>query len=68
MAESNNLPCPFCGSSALTRGDDGTSTRRARKRFFICSSCGAAGPKGKTEKAALAAWNQRASEVGEARD
>lgn len=56
MAENELLPCPFCGGTALERGDP--NARLAR--WVNCKDCNA-DMVGKTLDEAIVKWNRRAS-------
>jgi hypothetical protein len=48
------LPCPFCS-------DGGDVWQPARLEVIRCSSCGAEGPRGKTDDEIVRLWNARAT-------
>lgn len=50
-----NLPCPFCGSTNLSKM---TPRKETAGSWVLCEACGATGPVGRTE--CEARWNARA--------
>lgn len=53
--ETEEKPCPFCGSQLIEPIDDG------HVHWLACMDCDAEGPAKYTEAEAIAAWNRRAS-------
>lgn len=57
------MPCPFCGSKAVTDYDNGPYATGPELSYgIICLRCGARTELRDTKDEAIAAWNRRADD------